>query len=151
MKVFSPAWIKFLSFVWRGMGTKRRGKKAAQVYSVEKNSQFTKTFRNTWLAESKIKQEAILPDVTVKTTRLVSLNLLIIIQENGLVNVAFSCFHKGLEVILLDVFLKAVSRDFYAVCTSIAGVLVFCLKTTKQHRTVQDFNSIFMESRKKGW
>lgn len=93
-----------------------------------KNSQSTKRFRNTWLAESKIKQEAILTGATAKTTCLASLNLLIIIQQNGVANVAFSYFHKGLEVIVLDVFLKAVSRDFCAICTSVAGFLFVVLR-----------------------
>lgn len=107
---------------------KNEGKEGAIGLLCRQNSQFTKSFRNTWLAESKIKQEAIRPDVTAKTTRLASLNLLIIIQQNGVANAAFSYFHKGLEVIVLDVFLKAPSRDFYAICTSIAGFLFVVLR-----------------------
>lgn len=71
-----------------------------------------------------------------------SLNLLIITQQNGVANIAVSYFHKGLEVFVLDVFLKAVSRDFHAICTSIIGfsgclLLLFCL-FYKENETVKD-------------
>jgi len=42
-------------------------------------------------------------------------------QQNRVGNIAVSYVHKGLEVFALDIFLKAVSRDFNAICTSITG------------------------------
>lgn len=66
-----------------------------------------------------------------------SLNLLIITQQNGVGNIAISYFHKDLEEFVLDVFLKAVSRDFHAICTSIIGFWV-CLFFNKENETVKD-------------